>query len=138
LVESPEVECSAASLRPGDDFDATITTPFRRKAKVKRVLAEIVFQEVARYTRGTDTYHATYNHVSLTREYPGGPVAAGQRLIYQFRGHIPPDAMHTFRASNNTLRWGMRLTLEFEGVKTRFVEFYGIEVRPEPPQSPHA
>ncbi len=129
-VTRPEVSVSSTAVRPGDSFSFSFRQAFKSAAEVKRASLQLVLRETAIYRRGTNTYTATHEVVAQQfetqpRRFEAGEVFSEQRLL-----EIPPDAMHTFAAAHNKLRWIVKVQIGVSGWPD-FKEEYEVQVLPE-------
>jgi D-lyxose ketol-isomerase len=111
----PELHVSQQQLRPGDSFSLSVRQGFKRGTDVQGATIRLVLREWARYRRGTDTVTITHDHEIErfdhgARRYEGGQTFADERAFT-----IPPDAMHSFSASNNKLTWLLLLEIRARG-----------------------
>ncbi len=129
-VTRPEVYASSDAVRPGDSFSFSFRQTFKSAAEMKGATLQLVRRESATYRRGTDTYTVTDEVVaqqfeSLPRQFQAGEQLNEQRLM-----QIPPDAMHTFAATNNKIRWLVKVQIGVGGWPD-FKEEYEVRVLPE-------
>jgi hypothetical protein len=126
----PEVYVSDDAMRPGDTFSFSFRQTFKSAADVKRAALQLVRREMAIYHRGTDTYTVTDEVVaqqfeSMPRRFQAGEMFSEQRLL-----QMPADAMHTFAATHNRIRWLVKVQVGVGGWPD-FNEEYEVRVLPE-------
>lgn len=100
-------------LRLGERFNVEYEQQAKRHMKIDRVTLELICQEWVRYRQGTDTRTDTkdvYEHKVVLLE--SGDVPANWRLTGTTQLEIPSDRMHSFDASNNKIKWLLRLQTE--------------------------
>ncbi len=104
-----DVEISKDPLLPGEAFEGAIL--FKKHGTVDLLVVTLQCVEEAKYRRGTDTYtdrHTAFEQVLAEVRNPT------QDQI-RFEGQIPPDAMHSFTSSNNTIEWRLKVARTFPG-----------------------
>jgi hypothetical protein len=129
-VTPPQVSLSKDQLRPGEQFVLSYQQDFRSPVEVNQAMIRLVLRESARYRRGTNTYTATHEHVIHEFQLPAKRYEAGESLSDRHTLEIPPDAMHSFEASNNKLLWLITVHVGVKGWPD-FKEEYGLTVLPE-------
>ena len=114
-IGKPQLMVSKTTLRPNETFVVHYEQKFRLPIAIQECRVELVFREKATYRRGTDTYTEVHEDVQDFFEAPVGHFEAGQTT--QSEGHmtIPPNAMHSFRATNNQLQWLLRVLVNAQG-----------------------
>lgn len=128
LVGNTYVEVERELVRPGEEFRVTVIQP--GDFPITSALVQLVCEEVARYRRGTDTItvrEEVYCHEIGSRN---GLTASSSAPIAQLRVMVPLEAMHSFYASNNTIRWFIRVKLDIPG-RPDVNESYDFRVLPE-------
>ena len=80
-----------------------------------RVRLEWLFRESATYRRGTDTFTDTHERLLGEWEHPDRAFPAGAEFLEERTFAVPPDAMHTFAAPRNALRYFLRVRVEMPG-----------------------
>lgn len=121
-----EIEVSKDPLVPGDTFEGMLV--FRKSRPLDHVRITLQCVEEAKYRRGTSTYtdrHTAYEHILVDMSNP-----ATDQL--RFVGQIPPDAMHTFTSSSNTIDWRLKIDRTFPGdnidEKLYLLDVYTVEL----------
>ena len=114
-AEPPQVTMSRDAVRVGESFTVAYRQRFRRPVSGVRVRLEWLFRESATYRRGTDTFTDTHERMLGEWEHPGRAFSAGQEFVEEQTFAVPPDAMHTFAAPRNTLRYFVRVRVEMPG-----------------------
>lgn len=121
-----DVEVSKDPLLPGETFEGAVF--FKKPGTVELLQVSLQCVEEAKYRRGTDTYtdrHTAFEQIILEVANPTGDQV-------QFSGQIPPDAMHSFAASNNTIEWRLKVKRTFPGENldesTYFLDVYTAEL----------
>ena len=126
-MELPRIIATDTRLRRGDEIDITYRQRFKKDVEITLLQVQLIKQEWVRYTRGTDTTTQTRN-IPLSEDWVEKvPVAEGQTYHNTFRLRVPDDAMHSFDASNNKVRWHIHVELDLPG----WVDFrndYDVEV----------
>jgi hypothetical protein len=92
-------------LGPGGTLDLTWDIP-ARAARIGKLAIELIAEESATYTRGTDTVTDTrqvYRH-TLAEATDPQLIAAGMASAT-----VPGDVMHSFEAANNQVKWSIRV-----------------------------
>jgi len=129
-VTRPEVVVSDDAVRPGDSFSYSFRQTFKRAAEMKQASFQLLLRETAIYRRGTDTYTVHHDHVVQRHDLPPRPFQAGETLSDQRLWQIPAEAMHTFVADRNRLRWLILAQVGISGWPD-FKEEYEVRVLPE-------
>jgi hypothetical protein len=129
-VTRPEVSVSSDAVRPGDTLSFGFRQTFKSAAEMKQGSLQLVLRETAIYHRGTDTYTVMHDYVIqrfdlLPRQFHAGETLSDQRLW-----QIPAEAMHTFAAAHNRLRWLIVVQVGISGWPD-FKEEYEVRVLPE-------
>ncbi len=127
---SPVMWASAEELLRGDTLDLTFSQDINRPTDIQSVVFQLLLRETVTYTSGTDRVTVTHDHVIGRVERPGRPMQKGYRLEERADFRIPPDAMHTFVASNNKLQWFVTVQVKI----ARWPDFrkvYQVTVLPE-------
>jgi hypothetical protein len=132
-LSKPVITVSNATPRVGEEVTFTYYQSFKRATDVSRILFQLFFRESARYRRGTDTYTVTHDQVFQQFEYPARRFETGETLNVRRDLLIPADAMHTFVAANNQLRWFVKSEIKMTGWLD-FVAEREIQVMPETEQ----
>jgi hypothetical protein len=108
------VEISDHPLVPGGSYRLFVSQSGR--LKVQRFSVVLVCEEEAVYRQGTNTrteVREVYRQQLLARE--GFEVGSGVPFEAECPLHIPPGAMHSFRANNNQVRWKVVVAAEADG-----------------------
>ncbi len=129
-VSRPEVTVSSEAVRPGDSFSFSFRQTFRSAADVKQASLQLLLLETATYRRGTDTYTVKHEEIAQQFEAPPRHFQAGETIAEQRLLQVPPQGMHTFVATNNKLRWIVRVKMIIAGWPA-LNEEYEIRVLPE-------
>ncbi len=129
-VTRPEVIVSEDAVRPGDTFSFSFRQTFKRAAEMKQASFQLVLRETAIYRRGTDTYTVNHDYVVQRHDLPPRSFQAGEMLSDQRLWQIPADAMHTYVADHNRLRWLILAQVGIGGWPD-FKEEYEVQVLPE-------
>lgn len=118
-------------IRPGDTFEYQARFGPSTPAVFLTFKTAILCEESVTYRVGTDTRHES----KVVYEAPldsaeNVPRAEAEQAFGSGAVVFPADAMHTFKSSNNKLRWFFQMTIGVSGpdLKGR----YEIEVLPEP------
>lgn len=117
-------------LRLGDRFNVEYEQQAKRAMNIDQVTLELICQEWVQYQQGTDTQTATkdvYEHKLVLLE--SGQVPAKWRLTGTGEFNIPQDRMHSFSATNNKIKWFLRLRTEISSWPDYKSDF-PIEVSP--------
>ncbi len=104
-----DVEITKDPLLPAEMFEGAVF--FKKPGTVEQLQVTLQCVEEAKYRRGTDTYtdrHTAFEQVIIEVQNPTGDQV-------RFAGQIPPDAMHSFAASNNTIEWRLKVRRTFPG-----------------------
>jgi len=116
------VELDRHPLVPGEAFAGTVL--FKRPRPLERLVVALVCDEEVRYRQGTDTRteeHRVHDEVLLERgaamDDGGVPGPAGAVAVprVDFEAALPADAMHSFEAQHNELRWAIEVRRTFPG-----------------------
>ena len=108
------VEISDHPLVPGGDYRLFVSQSGR--LKVQRFSVALVCEEEAVYRQGTNTRTETrevFRQQLLCQE--GFEVGSGVPFEAQCTMHVPAGAMHSFRATNNQVRWKVLVAAEADG-----------------------
>jgi hypothetical protein len=123
---SLEIDAPPCTLTPG----SMLSLPYHITGnihKLTRITLQLTGTEHATYRRGTDTHtDREVFHETMLYETEGGMIMAQGTA----RLAIPADAMHSFKSSNNEVRW----TLEVRGEIPRWPdlsESYALNVIPK-------
>lgn len=111
----PEVAVSATQLRPGESFQLTYRQALKGTVNVERFQVSLILREWVSYRRGTTTYTDTYDHTISSQEFPGRRYEAGETIDMRCTLRIPEDAMHSFDAYHNKLRWFLQIHVQVSG-----------------------
>lgn len=125
------VEVSREGLFPGASFDVKVVQP--GAASIHAVRVGLCCEEVAEYTEGTTT--RTERHEATRIELASDfdvRISPARPLVLRGSGALPPDAMTTFEASNNQIRWFFRVQIDAPGMPPREEQF-PVRVGPEAP-----
>jgi hypothetical protein len=129
-VTRPEVSVSSDAVRPGDTLSFSFRQTFKSAAEVKQASLQLVLRETAIYRRGTDTYTVHHDYVIQRFDLMPRHFGAGETLSDQRLWQIPAEAMHTFAATHNRLRWLIVVQVGISGWPD-FKEEYEVQVLPE-------
>ena len=129
-VTRPDVIVSGDAVRPGDSFSFSFRQTFKRAAEVKQASFQLTLRETAIYRRGTNTYTVHHDYVVQRYDLPPRSFQAGETLSDQRLWQIPAEAMHTFVAARNRLRWLIVAQVGISGWPD-FKEEYEVRVLPE-------
>lgn len=129
-VAAPEVTLSKESVRVGEEFQIVYRQHFKRAAEVEKVNITFYFRETATYQRGTDTYTVHHDITHLEHRIPGRHFPGGRYLEERLSLAIPREAMHTFQAHHNQLRWFVEVQVEVADWPD-YDEQFEINVLPE-------
>jgi hypothetical protein len=125
------VELDSDILRAGESTRVTVVQ--KGDFAITRAALKLVCQEVCRYRRGTDTVtHTETVHDEVLFERQNLRAAALNPVI-DTGFSVPLDAMHSFKASNNEVRWMLAVTLEIPG-RPDVDDKYPFRVSPEAPR----
>jgi len=127
LVGNTYVEVDRELVEPGGLLRVALVQP--GGFAISSASMTLMCEEVARYRQGTDT--VTVKHVAHSTEIVAGQGLTADRHMPILRGsvQIPADAMHSFVASNNEVRWFIRVQLRIPG-RPDVDDSYGLRVRP--------
>jgi len=113
LVGDSRVEISRDPVSPGESLRVFI---FQKGSfPIEKLTLRLLCQEEARYRQGTDTVTAknlVHEETIVERE---GLRADSGAPIMDADVAIPADAMHSFKSSNNGVRWLLELSLVIPG-----------------------
>ena len=129
-VAPPQVSVSKTQLRPGEKFSVSYIQRFRLPTTLQDCRVQLVFQESATYTQGTDTRTDTHDEVVSFFEGPAGHFEAGSEARRDGTFQIPVDAMHSFESQNNKLQWLVRVHVDVQEWPD-MIEVYDLTVLPE-------
>lgn len=102
-----ELTLDAAEAKPGDVLQLSWRI-HGAVGRLRRVRIELVGEETAQYRRGTDT--VTDKHTFLEQMlYETAPDTALVNADGRCEVPIPPGAMHSFKSSNNSINWRLRV-----------------------------
>ncbi len=129
-VSRPHIFVSKQPLRLGDRFRLAFRQRAKSAADVKGIKLRLVCREVARYTVGTDSRTVTHDVFTQEHEICGSRhVLPGKEVEGELELQIPPDSMHTFKASNNQIVWLIEVDAEIRNWPD-FKETYELLVAP--------
>jgi len=111
-VGRPELDISNPTPRPGEQVSVSYRQPLKTTTEVTHFSMELIFQESATYSQGTDSITKTHEKVVDYFDSPGRTYQAGELLRDTYQFQIPLDGMHTFEATNNKLRWFVRVKVD--------------------------
>ncbi|MBI2389630.1 MAG: hypothetical protein HYV09_08540 [Deltaproteobacteria bacterium] len=135
-LRAPFVEISDEPVAPGASFDVHVRQ--HGPARVSRLRVRLVCEESASYTAGTDT-RTEERVVSETDVYDDGPfaVARGDEWTTTFTASVPANAMHSFEAKHNHVRWMLVVDVAYDGWPDH-VGKHALRVLPEVPAASFA
>lgn len=124
FVGRVEVELSAHPLVPGGTARARVAQ--RGLVPLRGVMVSLVCTEEATYVAGTSTatdkHEVARHRLADPDDHPGG-------LPLEFEFTVPADAMHSFEAKNNRIKWTVLVTGRAMGLPFR--DDYSAIVSPE-------
>jgi hypothetical protein len=126
----PILAISKTVMRVGERFNIEYEQTFKQTSDVERMAVDLVLQESATYTQGTNTRTDRHDHLVDSFELPNGQFQAGDVVRKTFAMQIPTDGMHTFVAKHNKLQWFVRVHVDLLGWPDMH-ESYEIQVLPE-------
>lgn len=121
-------ELSAEPLAPGDEAVAFVYQA--GNYAIERSTIRLVCREKATYRQGTDTVTKTNEVWSSDLLDEAGLTASVSRPLAELRFRVPPDAMHSFKASKNEIEWGVNVKLAIAGLPD-VDEFFVFRVAPD-------
>lgn len=129
-LADPQILVDRNPLRVGETFSFNYTQPVKGTLIVQSLSTQLIFRETARYTRGTDTTTENHDVIHAVFKQAGQTYQAGQVIGEYQTVTLPADGMHSFVASDNQLRWYLKIDLLLPGWPDFKVE-YEILVLPE-------
>jgi hypothetical protein len=125
------VEIDSDTVRAGDSVRVSVVQ--KGSFPIDRAALKLICQEVCRYRRGTDTYtHTETVHDEVLFEQRS--LRAGSlNPVIDTGFSVPVDAMHSFKASDNEVRWLLEVSLDIPG-RPDVKDSYPFRVSPEPPR----
>ncbi len=97
------VEISADPIVPGEEVQGMVQ--FKKGGPIASLAIQLNCQERASYTQGTDTVTASEDVYELTLFEEEQMERVQPGYIQEFTFTVPAEAMHSFQASNNEIRW---------------------------------
>ncbi len=126
-MDMPQVMANETILRRGDEIEIDYGQRFKKDVTITQLQVQLIMQEWVEYQSGTDRSTATRD-IPISEDWVENvPVTAGQTFKHKFTLRVPDDAMHTFIASYNKIRWRIHVELDLPG----WVDFrtdYDVEV----------
>ena len=114
FVGRVEVELSAHPLAPGGPVRVRVAQ--MGSVPLRRVMVDLVCTEEATYISGTSTatdkLQVARHALADSDDHPGG-------LPLEFDYTVPADAMHSFEAKNNKIKWIVRVAGRAMGLPYR-------------------
>lgn len=118
------------TLRVGDKFDLQYHHTFNQSITCEKFSVQLIFEERATYSQGSNTRTVTHEQVIAETGFPGRVFQAGDMIADSLSWQIPREAMHTLKAPRNVLRWVVRLKLIIPKYPD-YQDEYEINVLPE-------
>lgn len=132
-VPLPVLEASARSLVPGSQLDLLLVVHGDRVFRSLSLRVEC--EEAATYDAGSSSSTDTdLVHRAVLVESGAFQLPRGQPLELTRSWSVPRDAMHSFRSSNNEVRW--RIVVELGAGSTFLSESYDLRILSAPSASP--
>ena len=103
---------------------------FAQQITCEQFSIQLIFEERATYSQGSDTRTVTHEQVIAETGLPARVFQPGDMIADSPSWQIPRDAMHTLKAPRNVLRWLVRLKFVIPK-SPDYVDEYEITVLPE-------
>lgn len=115
-VGLPEITLSNSTLRSGENLVISYQHVFKNAAELTQITIQLLLQESA--TRGSGTDRTTKRHEFLIQEMvvPGRHIEGGETFYTRQNLEIPSGAMHSFKSSDNSLTWMLKIKVDFQGL----------------------
>jgi hypothetical protein len=130
LFLPPELLITDVVLRRGQSFDIQYKQAFKRKVTLNRQTYTLLMRESATYQEGTNTVTKHYDNVYDEHTERDVVLDANMPIDEQLTFTVPSDAMHTFDAQRNKLRWILKVKLDIPDFPD-FHREYILKVIPE-------
>ena len=111
-IGKPELTVSNPSPGLGETFSVSYMQLMRAASEVNNFTLELVFEESATYSQGTDRITEKHEDVVDYYDSPGRRFEAGETFRDHYQFTIPADAMHSFQGHNNKLNWYVRVRVD--------------------------
>ncbi len=118
------------TLRLGEKFEVPYYHTFNQQISCEQFSIQLIFEERATYSQGSDTRTVTHEQVIAESILPARIFQPGDMIADSLAWQIPRDAMHTVKAPRNVLRWLVRLKFVIPK-SPDYVDEYEINVLPE-------
>ena len=118
------------TLRVGEKFDLQYHHTFNQQITCEQFSLQLVFEEQATYSQGSNTRTVTHEQVIAETGFPARIFQPGDMIADSLAWQIPREAMHTVKAPRNVLRWVVRLKLVIPK-SPDYQDEYEINVLPE-------
>jgi hypothetical protein len=107
----PEVRIGADAAGPGEAVPVTLSIRPRKDVTLDGIAITLVGEEVAVSGSGTNktTHRHTLHESTVQVEPPGRIIPAGELHVVTREVRLPSDAAPTFAASDNEVRWELRV-----------------------------
>ncbi len=128
LVGGTSLEIDRMPVRPGDRIRLTL----RQKGdfEITSLTMKLICRETVRWRVGTNTHTSMEDVLSEVLHQGGNLRTTGSTPLVSCETSVPDDAMHSFKASNNQLGWGIEVTMDIPG-RPDVKEFFEFRVIPE-------
>jgi len=130
LVSPPELLITDVALKRADNFDIHYTQAFKRGTTLRSLSFTLILRESATYQQGTST--VTEHHDNVIQEHAEFEVhvTPNSPIDEQLSFTVPDDAMHSFDAPRNKLRWFLRVQMDIPNFPD-YQREYALNVLPE-------
>lgn len=130
LFSPPELLITDVVLQRGQSFDIRYKQSFKRKVTLNQQSFTLLMRESATYQQGTNTVTKHHDNVYDERTERDVVLDANMPIDEQLTFTVPSDAMHTFDAQRNKLRWILQVKLDIPDFPD-FHRDYILKVIPE-------
>jgi len=130
LVSPPELLITGVALRREDEFDMHYKQAFKRGTKLRSLTFTLILRETATYQQGTSTVTEHHENVIDQKVEFELKVSPKNPIDRSFTFTIPSDAMHTFEAERNKLKWFLKVQMDIPNFPDYSRE-YALKVLPE-------
>lgn len=127
LTGAPIVEVAMDPVKPGRRIRAYIT--MRRTLRITKMSVHLECREKATHGSGSNSTRYTETVHDETLIEKEGLQAVPGKPVLDFEFAVPPDAMHSFHATDNSIVWGLRVKMDIPG-KPDVDDFLEVRVAP--------